>query len=158
MTSVPWDGEEALSGAGYSAVELCKSEEQAWILDQRRLPAEELYLVVSQVEAVASAIRDMVVRGAPAIGITAAYGMVLAARAQCEAPATPYLAAMKAAGAMLEATRPTAVNLAWAVQRTLELASRHASVAGPERWHQMAELARTIHRQDVAACHGQARR
>ncbi|HIJ26656.1 MAG TPA: S-methyl-5-thioribose-1-phosphate isomerase, partial [Gammaproteobacteria bacterium] len=54
--------------------------EQLILLDQRLLPQEEIYLTIQDVEGAADAIRSMVVRGAPAIGITAAYGVVLAAR------------------------------------------------------------------------------
>jgi methylthioribose-1-phosphate isomerase len=66
--------------------------------------------------------------------------------------AAEYLASMRAVGAALCATRPTAVNLAWAANRCLELAAQHASLGGAERWQALASLARTIHREDVAAC------
>jgi methylthioribose-1-phosphate isomerase len=59
---------------------------------------------------------------------------------------------MRAAGATLVATRPTAVNLGWAVRLANELASSHAAKQGPERAAEQAELARRIHRDDVAAC------
>ena len=77
------------------------------LIDQRQLPQATQWLTCPDVAAVAAAIRDMVVRGAPAIGIAAAYGMALAARAG-QAPA---------AAGQLKAARPTAVNLAWAVDR-----------------------------------------
>jgi methylthioribose-1-phosphate isomerase len=79
-------------------------------LDQRLLPHAERWIRFATHEEVAQAIADMVVRGAPAIGITAAYGMVLAVRSGID-PAT--------AAATLIASRPTAVNLAWAVRRVL---------------------------------------
>jgi methylthioribose-1-phosphate isomerase len=94
----------------------------------------------------------MVVRGAPAIGIAAAYGMALAARAASASDETSYGAAMLAAGAQLAAARPTAVNLRWGVGRALSLAVQHAVQPGVARSAQMAELARTIHREDVDAC------
>ena len=152
MKNLPWQGQLALSGADYSAVELSADGMRAYVLDQRRLPGEEIYLVVEDPEGIADAIRDMVVRGAPAIGITAAYGMALGARKAVDRPAAEYLASMRAVGAALCATRPTAVNLAWAVGRCLELAARHAALPGAERWAAQAELARSIHREDVAAC------
>jgi methylthioribose-1-phosphate isomerase len=157
MKSLPWQGSEALSGADYSAMELGADSTRAYVLDQRRLPADEIYLVVEDVQGVAEAIRDMVVRGAPAIGITAAYGMVLGAHHARDERAAEYLAAMRAAGAALCATRPTAVNLAWAVSRCLELAAGHAARPGIERWQAQAEFARTIHREDVAACRDMGR-
>jgi methylthioribose-1-phosphate isomerase len=103
------------------------------MLDQRRLPLEESYVTLRSAEQVAEAITSMVVRGAPAIGIAAAYGMVLAARS-----AHP----LEDAAVRLKAARPTAVNLAWAVDRMLE------GARDPEA---LAERARQIHRDDVAA-------
>lgn len=92
------------------------------LLDQRALPLREQWILCDSAPAVADAIRAMVVRGAPAIGISAAYGMVLAAKAAVEAgePAsTPdtMQAAIAAASDLLAASRPTAVNLFWAIRR-----------------------------------------
>ncbi|NNL67097.1 MAG: S-methyl-5-thioribose-1-phosphate isomerase, partial [Myxococcales bacterium] len=81
------------------------------LLDQRLLPGDERYLVLQDVESVARAIEEMVVRGAPAIGCTAALAMALAAR---KAPGDDLAAVGKAvarAGERLARTRPTAVNL-----------------------------------------------
>ncbi len=78
------------------------------LLDQRRLPTEEVYVTCRTVEEVALGITDMVVRGAPAIGITAAYGVALAAQLGVD---------VDAAIQRLAATRPTAVNLFWALER-----------------------------------------
>jgi methylthioribose-1-phosphate isomerase len=148
----PWLPHAALSGARYSAVELAAEGDRVFMMDQRDLPAREVYVTLSTVAEVAEGIRAMVVRGAPAIGISAAYGMALAARAAAPEGAAGYIAAMRAAGAVLNASRPTAVNLAWAVERALSLAERHAALPGTERAAAMAELARRIHRDDVAAC------
>src|SRR5690348_12335420 len=79
------------------------------LLDQRRLPAEETYIDCHSAGEVADAIRELVVRGAPAIGIAAAWGVVIAARND---PAQ-----LDAALAQLRAARPTAVNLMWALDR-----------------------------------------
>lgn len=84
------------------------------MLDQRRLPSQELWLEMATWREVANAIRDMAVRGAPAIGIAAGYGMALAALAGED---------LKVAAEGLIATRPTAVNLRWAVERMLSLNS-----------------------------------
>ncbi len=83
-------------------------ERRVLVLDQRRLPFEEVWVPVGSAAAMASAIRDMVVRGAPAVGIAAAWGMVLAHWAG-EEPV--------GADARLRAARPTAVNLAHALDR-----------------------------------------
>lgn len=147
----PWT-HEALSGASYSAAELSDDDARLFVLDQRRLPVESTYLTYEDVAGAATSIRDMVVRGAPAIGITAAYGMTLAARAATGRDVEGYVAAMQEAGEQLEATRPTAVNLAWAVRRCMALAREHAGEDGPARWRAMAALARAIHRDDVASC------
>ena len=84
------------------------------LLDQRLLPRETRWLELADAESVADAIRDMVVRGAPAIGISAAYGVVLAARALGERASAESLAP---ALDILAASRPTAVNLFWALAR-----------------------------------------
>jgi methylthioribose-1-phosphate isomerase len=151
LPALPFAEGQALSGARYSAVELGEGGACVYLLDQLRLPALERYRVVRDAAGVAEAIRSMVVRGAPAIGIAAAYGMALGARAAAGAPAEQYVAALRAAGSALVATRPTAVNLAWAVRRMIALAEEHAG-AGSRRATEMAELARAIHREDVAAC------
>src|SRR5436189_739058 len=78
------------------------------ILDQTRLPVEEVWLRCETPDEVADAIRRLAVRGAPAIGIAAAYGLALA---------EPSGEAIERAAALLGSTRPTAVNLGWALER-----------------------------------------
>ncbi len=90
---------------------------QLKLIDQRELPAELRWLVLSTYEEVATAIREMAVRGAPAIGAAAAFGMALAA-ARAEAHgAVAVRANISAAHDTLGAARPTAINLAWALKR-----------------------------------------
>ncbi len=152
-TARPWAPHPALSGAGYSAVELAAAGNRVFMLDQRDLPVSERYTELHTAGEVADAIRDMVVRGAPAIGIAAAYGMALAARAAIGEDGAGYLAAVLAAGARLSAARPTAVNLGWAVARMEELAASHApALSGEGRAAAMADGARRIHTADVEAC------
>jgi len=136
-----------LSGADYSAAELSVDDGTLVLLDQRRLPHEEHYESVTEWQAAAAAIRDMLVRGAPAIGITAAYAMVLAARQA----GSDYLASMLQAADGLGRARPTAVNLAWALAQCVALARGHEARARTVRVEEMAALARRIHREDVAA-------
>ena len=93
------------------------------LLDQRRLPAETTYREYINYIDVARAIRDMVVRGAPAIGVTAAFGLALAARQSQAQTLAAFLTDLQAAGEHLIAARPTAVNLSWAVAHLLELAA-----------------------------------
>ncbi len=97
-------------------------EKGLWLLDQRLLPWREKYLCLKTWQEVREAIRAMVVRGAPAIGISAAIGMVLAAQAIKARSHRDFLAKLKRAGEGLKKARPTAVNLAWAVERMLKKA------------------------------------
>ncbi|SEH06557.1 S-methyl-5-thioribose-1-phosphate isomerase [Candidatus Venteria ishoeyi] len=87
------------------------------LLDQRLLPQQNIYLSLKDAPATAQAITDMVVRGAPAIGITAAYGVVLAARVAYAKAGDNWRQAIAADMQKLAASRPTAVNLFWALQR-----------------------------------------
>ncbi|AOU97629.1 S-methyl-5-thioribose-1-phosphate isomerase [Acidihalobacter yilgarnensis] len=112
------------------------------LLDQRRLPSDTVWIEASTVDEVASAIRDMVVRGAPAIGIAAAYGVAMAARACGSDPD-----ALDAALARLAAARPTAVNLRWAIERQR---GRIAEGAGDLAAVLLAEAV-AIHEEDVTA-------
>jgi methylthioribose-1-phosphate isomerase len=150
--AAPWLPREAISGARYSAAELAEAGDQVFLLDQRELPGREIYVTLTDAPAVAEAIRAMVVRGAPAIGVAAAYGMALAAHAAQRDDAAAFTLAMRAAGAVLAASRPTAVNLAWAVERLLAESLRVADRPGSERAEHLAEIARSIHRDDVASC------
>jgi methylthioribose-1-phosphate isomerase len=87
------------------------------MIDQRVLPAEFRYLRYDSAEAVARGIRDMVVRGAPAIGCAAAFGIALEALKHRHAPGPEFARAMHRAFDVLAASRPTAVNLFWALKR-----------------------------------------
>ncbi|MEA2318287.1 MAG: methylthioribose-phosphate isomerase [Solirubrobacteraceae bacterium] len=126
------------------------------IIDQTRLPAEEAILRLTSPEEVVAAIARLAVRGAPAIGICGAFGVVLAAdRLGPEATA----ARLAATAAAVRAARPTAVNLAWAVDRVLA-AARHAPDAAALRGAVEAE-ALAILAEDREACrligeHGRA--
>jgi methylthioribose-1-phosphate isomerase len=98
-----------------SLVPLRWSGDHLALLDQRQLPSREVWIELRTWLEVAAAIRDMAVRGAPAIGITAAYGMALAALAGDN---------LEIAAEGLCDSRPTAVNLSWAIERVLNLPSR----------------------------------
>ncbi|MFO0043109.1 MAG: S-methyl-5-thioribose-1-phosphate isomerase [Pseudomonadota bacterium] len=112
------------------------------LLDQRILPRQVAWLSYTDAAGVAQAIHDLVVRGAPAIGVTAAYAVVLAARARGGAPSR---AALSAELALLRASRPTAVNLFWALDRMGRALDAGASLAALD-----AE-ARAIEAEDLAA-------
>ncbi len=96
-----------------------------YLLDQRVLPATERFIACADVRATADAIRAMVVRGAPAIGITAAYGIALAARARYAESASDWRLLLEQDLGLLADARPTAVNLFWAIARLRERAAQH---------------------------------
>ena len=113
------------------------------IIDQRRLPHEFVEEVLADVGQVAEAIRDMHVRGAGLIGVTAAYGMALAA-VEAVRRGDGYL---REAAEFLVATRPTAVNLAWAVERQI------TAMAGAGTADERVEVAWATARAMAAASH-----
>lgn len=119
------------------------TEQQALcLIDQRLLPGAFEVVCYQDYQAVAQAIRTMVVRGAPAIGATAAFGLALAARqSQAETPEA-LLTDLRAAATTLGAARPTAVNLHWALRRVLQTAEAHAGTAEKLRQVVLAEAQR----------------
>lgn len=122
------------------------------LLDQRLLPNQETSVRCASVAEVAHAITSMQVRGAPAIGCTAAYGMALAAR-QPAADTAALLAQLEAAKTTLDASRPTAVNLAWATERMLRTAQAHASASPTDLRDLLLTEAHAIMAEDLAMCH-----
>ena len=93
------------------------------MIDQRALPWKLEFARLETVEAVAESIRNMTVRGAPAIGAAAAFGMALAARQSQGETVEALVSELQDYGELLKAARPTAVNLAWAVDRLLNIAA-----------------------------------
>ncbi len=125
------------------------------LLDQRRLPEREEYLVCASVEEVARAIETLAVRGAPAIGCAAAFGVALAARASQARDGAALGREVEAAAARLAATRPTAVNLFWALERMRRRLATALVVPGASPAQLRAALlaeAEGILTEDVAAC------
>jgi len=121
---------------------ICWDDGAVVILDQRRLPQVEVYLRCTGVGEVAEAIRTLAVRGAPLIGIAAAYGIALAAQGEPR----DRRARVAQAAAELRATRPTAHNLFWAIDRMVARAE-----AGADGEEVLAE-ARRIHAEDAETC------
>lgn len=101
------------------------------MIDQRLLPLEFVVLELADPAEVAEAIEDMAIRGAPAIGAAAAFGLALAARQSRAGSRQALMADLERAAALLRATRPTAVNLFWAVDRMLRCA-RGVGEDGPQ--------------------------
>jgi len=97
------------------------THQQVKMIDQRLLPGEYREVIFTSYDQVAEAIQQMVVRGAPAIGASAAFGMALAAHASTTSDTAAFKDDMIKAGEVLQASRPTAINLTWAVTRILQV-------------------------------------
>lgn len=120
------------------------------LIDQRLLPTEEKWVACRTAEEVAAAIREMKIRGAPAIGISAAYGLAIVARHTEATELDAFRAELSAASELLAATRPTAVNLFWALQRT-EAAAKKAGDLQTAR-EAVVSQALEIAREDEEMC------
>lgn len=123
-------------------------DDRLYLLDQRILPAETVFVALNSAAETARAITDMVVRGAPAIGITAAYGVVLAARDRVRAEPASWRDGVGADIELLAASRPTAVNLFWALERMRRVM---AVLDDADPVPALLAEAKTIHLEDVAA-------
>lgn len=122
------------------------------LLDQRKLPHAEHYLQIYSAEDTAEAIRNMVVRGAPAIGIAAAYGLLMAARKAFKQYPHDWRARLQPDIELLAAARPTAVNLHWALQRMLKALNEQDT----DPIHTLMGVAQQIHQEDIEANHQMA--
>jgi methylthioribose-1-phosphate isomerase len=122
------------------------------LLDQRRLPHEEVHVECASALETAEAIRSLAVRGAPLIGVAAAYGMCAEARRVLPRVPEDLDAALVAAAARLASARPTAVNLAWAVARMQGVARATAGQDAALRVALLEEEADRIAAEDRAAC------
>jgi methylthioribose-1-phosphate isomerase len=98
------------------------------LIDQTKLPNKLVYVKCKDYKQVADAIKNLVVRGAPAIGVTAAFGLALAAKASKAKELSELMTELDTSSKVLRATRPTAVNLFWALERVMGKAKRAKSV------------------------------
>ena len=122
-----------------------------FLLDQTKLPFEEIYRPCHSWQDVRQAISVLAVRGAPAIGVAAAYAVVLAARSLCQKGGdTPFLTALEAICQDLDAARPTAVNLHWALTQMMACARQHEADGAEAVTAVLEEKAIAIHEADVA--------
>ena len=124
------------------------------MVDQRKLPADEIYVTCRTVNDVAKAIRNMVIRGAPAIGVCAAMGLALGAARSKATGTKQFTTEFQSNCELLAETRPTAVNLFWAIER-MKLAFSEGALAGESVDDLKARLrteADRIHDDDVASC------
>src|SRR5687768_4575945 len=124
------------------------------MIDQRKLPSQEVYVRCKTAADVAKAIKTMVIRGAPAIGVAAAMGIALGMRNSKATGTKQFTTEFQRICDLMAATRPTAVNLFWAIERMkrtfAEAAQGGASV--DELKQRLEREARAIHDEDVASC------
>jgi len=121
------------------------------MIDQTKLPTEEIYLEFDTYEEVAQAIRDMIIRGAPAIGIAAAMGIALGAKNIKTDDKTVFLSEVNKISEVIAETRPTAVNLFWAVDRMLNKAKSLGGDVEHLKQGLIAE-AQQVLKEDVRIC------
>ena len=129
------------------------------MIDQRKLPLHEVYLDLVTPEDVAQAIRDMVVRGAPEIGVSAAFGIALGATQASGLDSEAFHARLNAIYARMAAARPTAVNLFWAIERMKRTAlrGREEGLSPAAIAERLENEARIIRDEDLAACRAMGR-
>jgi methylthioribose-1-phosphate isomerase len=130
---------------------VCWQNNRVLLIDQNRLPNEYTHVEISRVEDMVVAIRTMIVRGAPAIGVAAAYGMYLGARDLKTTNRAEFLTQLIEIGKTLRATRPTAVNLFWAIDR-MEHTAHNTSGSVAEISQQLLITAQQINAEDIETC------
>lgn len=126
-------------------------EDSVLLIDQTRLPSEYTLVEISRYEDMARAIKTMIVRGAPAIGVAAAYGIYLGAREIQTQDRNEFLTKLEEVAQVLRSTRPTAVNLFWAIARMLKTA--YETLGSVEYLKQtLLKTAQTINAEDLQTC------
>lgn len=135
------------------SVHLTKDESAVEIIDQTRLPGRLEYLTLTTAKEVYDAIKTLAVRGAPAIGICAGYAMYVLALRSGIKDSKELIAALEKDGAYLISSRPTAVNLSWAVNRMLDLARKQEGKTAEEIVAVLKEEAKKIQREDIEMCY-----
>ncbi len=126
-------------------------DDSVFLIDQTRIPAEYRLVKIDRIEDMADAIKTMIVRGAPAIGVAAAYGMYLGAREIETDHKSIFLEKLAEFGQQLRQTRPTAVNLFWAIDRMLKTAQETEGTVAQIKTV-LLETAKTINQEDIQTC------
>ncbi len=129
-----------------------RKEEALYIIDQTLLPNEEREIRLQTVEEMVDAIKMLKVRGAPAIGICAAYCMYVLAKSIRTEDQQVFLKRLSEYGEQLNASRPTAVNLNWAIRSMLRTALEHVGCTRGQMLDALYEAAVAIHKDDIAKC------
>ena len=123
-----------------------------FLLDQTRLPLEEVMEEQTSAEQVWDSIKQLKVRGAPAIGVAAAYGLLVAVCELRNASPAAFLTGLRAQATYLADSRPTAVNLSWALDRMLRKAESLSNLAAAQMYDALVTQAQKIHAEDQALC------
>src|SRR6188474_3144518 len=138
---------------------IAREHDTVVMIDQRKLPAHEVYVRSKSAAEVARAIKTMVIRGAPAIGVAAAMGIALGMRRSKAQGTRQFAVEFNKVCELMASTRPTAVNLFWAIDRM-----KRTFAAGAQAGESVTELARrleaeahAIHDEDVASCRAMGR-
>jgi len=134
------------------SVHLSRDERSVVILDQTLLPNETRYLTLSTAEEVYDAIKTLAVRGAPAIGICAGYAMYVLAQQKASLPFSTFSELLEKDGDYLISSRPTAVNLSWAVKRMLTKVQESAGRPVDEIIRMLGDESKAIHLEDIEMC------
>src|SRR4051794_15146698 len=133
---------------------IAREEDTIVMIDQRKLPSTEVYVRCKTASEVARAIKTMVIRGAPAIGVAAAFGIAIGMRRSTATGTQKFAAEFQKTCDLMAATRPTAVNLFWAIEKM-----KHAFGAAVQAGQAVAQIkdaldreAERIHDDDLASC------
>lgn len=143
------ESDENLAGG---SVRLAADGKSCVILDQTQLPNREVFLTLERAEDFYDAIKTLAVRGAPAIGICAAYAIYVLAQQKGANDYASFKAAVTADGEYLISSRPTAVNLSWAVRRMLQVVEKNENLPVGQIIGLLGDECRAIHREDIAMC------
>jgi methylthioribose-1-phosphate isomerase len=122
------------------------------MIDQTRLPLEVQYLLIDDVDVLAEAIKSLRIRGAPAIGIAGAFGILIGTQNSDETESPRFIKQVRKVAEQLKITRPTAVNLAWAIDRMVGEAETHAAKTVVEIKHALQQEAEKIWQEDRVTC------
>ncbi len=127
-------------------------DDRLLLLDQTKLPVEVVVEEQTSVEQVWDSIKQLKVRGAPAIGVAGAYGLVVAMRGKRSLDRAAFLAELKKHAVYLDTSRPTAVNLSWALKRVVAATEASDASTGDDLFHVVTSTAVEIHREDIHIC------
>lgn len=122
------------------------------LLDQTRLPGEEIYIDIETKEDMWDAIYHLKVRGAPAIGVAAAYGLYIDSLSYKGGDVDGFISHVEESARYLNSARPTAVNLSWALKRMVKSLDKNSVATVEQAQDRLREEAVNIHEEDVAAC------